>query len=1193
MKRFQEKIKDLVENPLYEAVQNHKVDLMATLSAYRFTDATAELMAKWLDAIADLSKAGGVARALAGHRGVGKSHFLSVVGALAERPDLRSKITDSYVLASSERLQRRKFTVVHVERGTCETLVEEFQIALAEAFHNSKNDWSNQPQAMVALAAEQNPEPIIFLIDSAYNRTQKVGRDDGITLGEIGEEAKKHKIFIAVALDDDIAGADGVNASIVRTYAIDYLDQEHLYRIVESFLYQKRLPARPLLRELYHSLQSVVSGFNWSEQRFAALYPIHPVVADVTPAVRMYAQHFAFLPFAASVSAKVMNRPAHSLVALDELFDRVEPDLRKSEDLQEVFSHYDVLINQAISQIPVMQRMQAKLILKGLLILSLDGRGANARELSAAMLIYDENQPQAAIDRINNTLEAFTNAAPSEVLQKYDEDDGVRYALTVKASASFESDLAHFAKSVDPSHLGNIMLRTSQSHFADFKTVETESRKVTPTSLQTDFTWHGGIRRGKVTWLWNPSENAENAENTPEEGNAEWELFICPPNEAQGFSRAFTRPTLIWEPAALKTEEIQTLRRFYVLCTNIELIEKYSEATIAAQQTYTALVERIWTRIFLEESKFYDENGEIATPNEAIIASSVKEGLSALFAPVFESIYPWHPNFENTLEINNLSVLVSEFFGGGDQNAPAIQELARVFAAPLGLVTQRGSHYLLETEDNMSSQPWVREITSMVANAENEVVPIDEIYLRLRNTPYGLTREAQYLVLAALVAHRRYEFVTYTGERIGRRSLNLRIIWSEIAGIARSVAALREAAELTLWAKTLTGLEDVTSLDLPQDREKIRVSLVEWLDKWHVERVSEKFEALPDEALNTQVWRIAARAQKSFGAVAEAVEATIDNVISLNEGLQRVADAFADSHEEFARNKQELSEFKSFLEAASQRVSAAKYLSLAELTSDEMIEKLRRSLLEMLREPSVFLAPEAGHLFSRNWAEFQKLYVEFYSSHHDSIMKNPNFRQAIMGILQSAEWEEFEFLSYFPIFQQKFWQKAIRLRDRGRDFGCQFEVREVLQKHSSCACGFRLGRLAQWENLPNELLQTMNLGRQSYRQTLGLVRQSLVGIFQAIAERERIPQLADRARMLANLFAGNAEFPLLTRIDLRLLEQAVKRLKIPSLDVTAPNLSLMTREELRVRLNRWLDDLPNEPALINLENDVPDIHSDD
>src|SRR5947209_11464238 len=78
MKRIQEKIKDLNAPQSFEQVGNFADDPAQALAAYRFTDVTSDLLSRWLDVLADLAPGTGAAHALAGARGVGKSHTLAV-----------------------------------------------------------------------------------------------------------------------------------------------------------------------------------------------------------------------------------------------------------------------------------------------------------------------------------------------------------------------------------------------------------------------------------------------------------------------------------------------------------------------------------------------------------------------------------------------------------------------------------------------------------------------------------------------------------------------------------------------------------------------------------------------------------------------------------------------------------------------------------------------------------------------------------------------------------------------------------------------------------------------------------------------------------------------------------------------------------------------------------------------------------
>src|SRR5438067_12527180 len=113
--------------------------------------------------------------------------------------------------------------------------------------------------------------PLVVIVDTAFEREARVERDDRPLLRELASPARLQHIFVALALDDDIAGADKANVSLSGSFQIDYLDPKHLYRITDVHLFQKNEQSRAALHETYVTLRTIVSGFNWSEQRFAAI----------------------------------------------------------------------------------------------------------------------------------------------------------------------------------------------------------------------------------------------------------------------------------------------------------------------------------------------------------------------------------------------------------------------------------------------------------------------------------------------------------------------------------------------------------------------------------------------------------------------------------------------------------------------------------------------------------------------------------------------------------------------------------------------------------------------------------------------------------------------------------------------------------------------------------------------------------
>jgi hypothetical protein len=296
MNQIQDKVKDLVEVRSNQHLEDFIADLNQTLAGYYFTDITSDLMSKWIDRLVVMPTGSGNAYALAGYRGVGKSHFLAVFGAVLSQPELRAKLKDSHVFASAERLIRRHYPVVHVRRGTRESLAEELAFAIAAHFECDPATVGTNPAEIVKFTSEKSGVgPSVLIIDTDIERESRVSRDDGGYLSELAEAAEGTNVFIAVALDDDVATADGRNSGISRTFTIDYLDHEHLYKIIDAHIFPKNNQRRNVLNSIFENFRSVLPSFRWSEQRFSSVYPLHPVILEVAPFVRLFVQDFALL----------------------------------------------------------------------------------------------------------------------------------------------------------------------------------------------------------------------------------------------------------------------------------------------------------------------------------------------------------------------------------------------------------------------------------------------------------------------------------------------------------------------------------------------------------------------------------------------------------------------------------------------------------------------------------------------------------------------------------------------------------------------------------------------------------------------------------------------------------------------------------------------------------------------------------
>ena len=1214
MKRTQDKIKDFVEPQAYEEVHNFSADPARALAAYRFTDATSDLLARWLDSLADQPRGRGGARALAGLRGVGKSHALAAFGALVGQATLRQTVADAHVAASARRLASRRYEVVRVERGTRATLTEELGDAFAKTFGGEAYDWAKRaPANALALAVEKaHGATVVMLVDTAYGRSSRVARDDGSALGELAQAAAARDAFVGLALDDDIEGAEGANVALSQTFRIDYLEPEHLYHVAGSYLLRKSPPARDRLHEIYLHLRATVPNFNWSEPRFAALYPVHPLVADVAAAVRLHAHSFAFLPFAAAASGRAVNRPALSLILLDEVFDQTERELRQTKELQDAFRTFDELAGAAVAQFPALQRLQVRLVLKNLFVLSLDGRGATARDLCAALLLEESDaQPQAA--RLEETLARLAELAPAGGIVKTGDGGEDCYRFHLGASSGLDAALARALKRplTDSSAVNDLLAGLARARFDDWPLAadataaaaaaappDAQPEQPHPPLNESPFAvvWRGTLRRGRI--LARRAGEAGEADAHASDGDEDWQLILLEPGadaraaEPHGQSQAadaraqLAPVSVMWKPAELTAEEWSLLRRLHAL-KNDPAVAPFGEAARVAATSLAARAERVWTRLYLDEGVLLIGGERYRFTPAAHSGRTLAGVLGRMLAPLFDERYPRHPDFASALCEQDVSRLVENFFSGANAADPEVQRLAAEFAEPLGLAVARAGLYAPAAGDDSQDRPWSREVLALVEAAGNAVVSERDVRRALSRPPSGLTTEARQLVLAALVAARRVELVTRNADRISRRTLGRAVNWSEVAGLCRPAGVRHSAEELTGWARRLTGREDLPVIGDDAACEAVRAALAAWLRGWRSNTVLRDFDELPDAGLTTRTWKLAASVRAAFESAAEAVASAGANELALEEVLQRVADAFGSSADEFARAAARLESLTAYAAGLSARERARAYLTAAEPTGVGEIESARRELLTIAEDPHALLERAARERFDLLWQAFRERYGAHYRDAHERAAgPSAEHRRAVEEFTRTDEWRELESLASLPVVNSSRWREAHALATRSLARACALPVARLLEERPRCACGFRLSEAEDLTDAAARVGELTAAALASYRRTLAPLGPHLADAVRLAAADSTDAGVVARADSLANSLARGRVPAQLSADDCAMLARALEQCPAPQLVQVEPPPApgLFARAELAAHVGRWLEELPVGPALVSVES---------
>lgn len=1159
MKRIEEKVKDIVEVRPFTQLHDFAADPARTLDSYHFTDITADLMANWIARVTQCKKGMGMASALAGFRGVGKSHFISTFAAILSQPELRPRIVDEHVASVAKSLLRKQFQVARVRRGSAGDLLQEMKAAVSAAVGISAEILGDTPRAVLERASERTGDsPLILLFDTAVGRESRVSRDDGPILSEISVAAREFGCFVGVALDDDISGADGPNSAITTSFMIDYLDPEHLFKIVDKHIFSKNRDTQSLLRDIYEHFRGNLRGFRWSEPRFTALYPLHPATLEVAPLIRLYIQDFALLGFASEAGVRILGRPADSLIGLDEMFDSVEGRLRSVDDLTAAFAIFDKIEETVIARAPVQARLHAKLILKGLFLLSLDGQGATVDDVAACMMIFNDGPAKVNTE---GWLRAFAESFPETITTNQTDS---RYCFRIGDGDDINSYLEQAAAAVSDEVIWNVLLRQTAERCVDIGATGTFGASPTPTQIE----WRGAMRAGEVVWEPETHQAADNSQ-------FDWVMHV----ERQSTAPLVAEidgacPILAWKLAIPTEEEKTILRRFHVLQTHPELRAKYGNSFTTAAQIHSISIERIWQRIFIN-------NGYIAHGEQVYLFSedigrsnSLAQILTTVLKPFFDEFYPLHPEFRALLTEDKASSLVANFFGARATETLETQSFATIYALPLGLAVQEGEKLVPAPTDTLADIDYVRNLLDCEAD-ENKILPLKNISSLLKLAPLGLTKESQHLVLASLVAQRQFEFVTSSGNRINHRSLDLQIIWDDIEGITRPKADSYSGDQLLSWARHLSGKKELTSLNEDEDRKQIIDALAQWHNEWKSNGALTKFDSLPDEFLNTTIWRVAMGLKRSFGAASSIIESQVTAKISLEDCLRNVADLFNDSVDEYDREVKELAELERYITLSERGQAAFYYVSSSEWTGVAEIDDIRRELLKMLTSSSINFNTENSK-FDELWTRFQELYSAHYVDKHDAAMNVFASGQTLKEMMASEMWSTFQVITELPLIDRRFAEHAMTLIREIRAAVCKANVRGQLMIKPVCTCTNQFEDLDRLTQLFDELRNVVARAMDSFKKLMLDNKETVIN-----TGKSKFP-----GSNIESLLAGfeNADpFPSVSAADLRLLKIVCSDLPIqaeimmehvPSDDVI--------EAVLEAEAVHWIDEAKREPIMLDV-----------
>lgn len=509
--------------PLIQLTQFNRVSSEQIVKAYQITDRLKETIVRILNTLAGERGP----QMIAGQRGAGKTHLMTIIRALMMRPALASLLHNIDITNAANKMLNEKFFVIELHLNSDDppdlfSMLREELAARDEhplTFSDSEWEASMMGEGVFRLIKSKLPENtiIVLMIDgiSAIMRSDiRMRVQFKRWLLWAADRFKVLNQSIIITMDDDL-----IDNELSANYQISSVDIDNQREIADRSIFRKTDAQRREIANIYNDLRRLMPQFEWSKEAFISLFPIHPAVLEVAPYLRIYSRSFTFFGFITSAAPRALSRKAYNLTSLDELFDSFEFDLRKHETLAPAFAAYDQILQMGLPNLSSFdEKVWGKMAAKALFIYSLLGQAVSLEKLSCSVLLYDERDPYAASQKMRAILGCFISTVP-KAIEVTGEGSTLACRFKIGPTRTPQQIFDDIASSIsdDDPRLANLLIGMGGNWFVDWPFhsipgVDEESDERAELSVD----WRGTQRRGIFSIGAKESELRRIDEETPE-----------------------------------------------------------------------------------------------------------------------------------------------------------------------------------------------------------------------------------------------------------------------------------------------------------------------------------------------------------------------------------------------------------------------------------------------------------------------------------------------------------------------------------------------------------------------------------------------------------------------------------------------------------------------------------------------------
>ncbi|MCS6884905.1 MAG: DUF6079 family protein [Acidobacteriota bacterium] len=770
----------------FEVVSDEQI-----VKAFRFTEQLATVVANVLTMVSS----GRGAVAIVGKRGVGKSHVLSLVRSIASQPFLvnllqETRLTEPIKKIAQSRISNEGISTLSVgfdpEKGL--NFVKAFPRLLGLEGELPSRFSVDQLDDIIERRVARSETFSIFVDGvSSLMGTRPVGDRLAEWLMYLVQKAEQGRFALVVTLNEDLLLPQAPYAQQLSSLRQQVISLSNYVQLIAEHICCKSEEQFRALENMYDDLRGRMPHFTGSREEFVWLYPLHPIVLELAPAMRRYSKSFSLLGFITGVVPRALVRRAMSLVCLDDLFESFEFDIRKNPELAPIFAAYDRIFGTVIPRLGQFS-LYGKMMLKSLLLLSLRGRPVTAMDIADGMMIYDDRDPEGLAKLLENICRSIADGSGGEIIcetingrlsyifrmlriavPEPPSEEAFRLEFEEETTSETQLLMALKARAEQipdtEERLYELLIDAGKNHFKDWPFVydaEGKFKQRTEINLK----WAGSLRRGILKFGGDCELDRFGVSAGRGTVEYDWQVILHPPGTLGMLPPSIDLPStlLYWVGAELDRSELMVLKHLLVM--------KTEGKRLLAEEQYTRIVGMLESEVADLFCKVYLEQGALLANQWSSkripyqISSFLGSVLSRLLDEPLTIRYPCHPDFEELLDQEGVDILLGWMFRSEEKPTQDQIMYLSFFAIPLELVKTEGEEYILNVDREFPEGSPVRVIQKALETLGEKPLSKQSAYAMVRSEPYGLQMPALLLILGALAAARQVVLTDEVGGHI-------------------------------------------------------------------------------------------------------------------------------------------------------------------------------------------------------------------------------------------------------------------------------------------------------------------------------------------------------------------------------------------------------------------------------------------